>query len=398
MWNSNRDILYGLALTFVHGIGSAKIKELSQKFESLEELFSMSEKELIDRCRLNVSAAKAISNNSVTLLRLAEREVESAERERVRILSIYDDDYPSTLASRRTDTPFFLYYKGQASLNNRKIISIVGTRNMTHYGKGFTESFMADIAKSHSDALIVSGLARGVDITAHCAALQNGLDTLAVMGTSFPTIYPADHRRYVNDIIAHGGLMTQFQYQSSTDNKNFVERNRIIAAIADVVVVVESKRNGGSMYTADWSHRYGVPLCALPGDYTRLQSEGCNALIRSGKAHLISSAEEVDEILSGTKNDSFLRGNSVFMHAQGKVSANTVSPMQNSTQPSDLSDLNLDGNKKLIVEYLTSAGASHKDIIARNLNKPIAEIADMLFDLEMDGIVRETMGGEYEME
>ena len=180
--------------------------------------------------------------------------------------------------------------------------------------------------------------------------------------------------------------MTQFQYQSSTDNKNFVERNRIIAAIADVVVVVESKGNGGSMYTADWSHRYGVPLCALPGDYTRVQSEGCNALIRSGKAHLITSADDVDEILSG--NDSF---RDLPNHG-----IKTIAPK--SPQTPTLSELNLDGDKKLIVEFLASAGASHKDIIARHLDKPIAEIADMLFDLEMDGIVRETMGGGYEVE
>ncbi|MBQ6561197.1 MAG: DNA-processing protein DprA, partial [Paludibacteraceae bacterium] len=227
MWNSNSDILYGLALTFVHGVGSAKIKELSQKFETLGDVFALPEKVLVEQCRLNESVAKAIVGNSSTLLSLAEREMESAVKGGVRILSIYDADYPSSLVERRSDTPFFLYYKGTASLNNRRIISIVGTRNMTHYGKTFTETLVADFSKLYPDALIVSGLARGVDITAHCAALDNGLDTLAVMGTSFPTIYPADHRRYVGDIMEHGGLVTQFQYQSSTDNKNFVERNRI---------------------------------------------------------------------------------------------------------------------------------------------------------------------------
>ncbi|MBQ0156579.1 MAG: DNA-processing protein DprA [Bacteroidales bacterium] len=386
MWNSNSDALYGLALTFVHGVGSAKIKELSQKFETLGDVFALPEKLLVEKCRLNPSAAKAISGNGATLLRLAEREIEYAQKDGVRILSLYDEDYPSKLASRRGDTPFFLYYKGTTSLNNRKIISIVGTRNMTHYGKAFVESFVADIAKLYPDVLIVSGLAKGVDITSHCAALENGLDTLAVMGTNIGTVYPAVHRRYIKDILAHGGLMTQFQYQSSTDNKNFVERNRIIAAIADVVVVVESKGNGGSMYTADWSHRYGVPLCALPGDYTRVQSEGCNALIRSGKAHLITSAADVDEILSGNNSLSGLPNHGI----------KTIAPK--SPQTPTLSDLNLDGDKKLIVEFLASAGASHKDIIARHLGKPIAEVADMLFDLEMDGIVRETMGGGYEME
>ena len=169
MWNSNSDILYGLALTFVHGVGSAKIKELSQKYESLGDVFALPEKVLVEQCRLNESAAKAISGNSATLLRLAEREIESAGKEGVKILSIYDTDYPSSLVKRRSDTPFFIYYKGSASLNDRRIISIVGTRNMTHYGKSFTESFVSDIAKIYPDALIVSGLARGVDITAHCA-------------------------------------------------------------------------------------------------------------------------------------------------------------------------------------------------------------------------------------
>lgn len=389
MWNSNSDTLYGLALTFVHGVGPAKIKELSQKFESLGDVFALSEKVLVEQCRLNESAANAIANNSVTLLRLAEREIEAAAKNSVRILSIYDADYPSSMVKRRSDTPFFLYYKGTASLNNRKIISVVGTRNMTHYGKTFTESFVADISKRYPDALIVSGLARGVDITAHCAALDNGLDTLAVMGTSFPTIYPADHRRYVNYIMAHGGLMTQFQFQSSTDNKNFVERNRIIAAIADVVVVVESKGNGGSLYTAEWGHRLGVPVCALPGDYTRVQSEGCNNLIRSGKAHLVISAVDVDEILSGNHDDSFLRRVSSISVSQNHV--------QKSPQRPDLSALDLDGDKRLVVEYLSSAGTTHKDIIARELDKSIAEVSDILFDLEMDGIVRETMGGGYEV-
>lgn len=389
MWNSNSDILYGLALTFVHGVGSAKIKELSQKFETLGDVFALPEKVLVEQCRLNESVAKAIVGNSSTLLSQAEREMESAVKGGVRILSIYDADYPSSLVERRSDTPFFLYYKGTASLNNRRIISIVGTRNMTHYGKTFTESFVSDIAKIYPDALIVSGLARGVDITAHCAALDNGLDTLAVMGTSFPTIYPADHRRYVGDIMEHGGLMTQFQYQSSTDNKNFVERNRIIAAIADVVVVVESKGNGGSLYTAEWSHRLGVPLCALPGDYTRVQSEGCNNLIRNGKAHLITSAADVDEILSGNRDDSYLRHVSAIQSHPSTVNKSPQKP--------DLSALDLDDDKRQIVEILASTGPSHKDIIARKLDKTITEISDLLFDLEMDGIVRETMGGGYEM-
>ncbi len=386
MWNSSSDILYGLALSFIHGVGSAKIKELSQKFETLGDVFALPEKALLELCRLNGTAAKAIVSNSTTLLRLAEREIKTAEKDGVRILSIYDEDYPSTLANRRTDTPFFLYYKGTTSLNNRKIISIVGTRNMTHYGMGFTETFVADIAKLYPDALIVSGLAKGVDITAHCAALENGLDTLAVMGTNISTVYPASHRRYINDIMAHGGLMTQFQYQSATDNKNFVERNRIIAAMADVVVVVESKGNGGSMYTADWSHRYGVPLCALPGDYTRLQSEGCNSLIRSGKAHLITSAADVAEILSGTR----------VLTMSSSIMKDGACPISTgASQSIDFSDL--DDDKRQLVEFLASVGQSHKDIIARQLGKTIAEISDMLFDLEMDGVVKETMGGGYEM-
>lgn len=386
MWNAKKDFLYGMALTFVHGVGSAKINYLTLKFNSLEDVFSLSQKDLMEQCRLNESAAVAIANNGAAFLRLAERELELAENNGVRILSLYDEEYPSSLVNRRTDAPFFLYYKGTASLNNRIIISIVGTRNMSHYGKEFTQSFVADIAKMYPDALIVSGLARGVDITAHCAALENGMQTLAVMGTNFSSIYPAEHRRYTRDIMESGGLMTQYSFHTATDNKNFVDRNRIIAAIADVVIVVESKGNGGSMYTADWSHRYGVPLCALPGDYTRLQSEGCNALIRSGKARLITSAADVDEILSG---------NNSFRDLQNHV-IKTIAPK--SPQTPSMPDLNLDGDKKLIVEFLASAGASHKDIIARHLDKPIAEIADMLFDLEMDGVVRETMGGEYEVE
>lgn len=390
MWNSNSDILYGLALTFVHGVGSAKIKELSQKYETLDDVFALSEKELMEQCRLNGESARAIAGNSATLLRLAERELESAAKDGARILSIYDADYPSKLASRRGDTPLFLYYKGSASLNNRKIISIVGTRNMTNYGKGFTESFVADIATLYPDALIVSGLARGVDITAHCAALECGLDTLAVMGTSFPTIYPAAHRRYINEIMEHGGLMTQFQYQSSTDNKNFVERNRIIAAIADAVVVVESKGNGGSMYTADWSHRYGVPLCALPGDYTRVQSEGCNHLIRSGKAHLVTSAADVDMILSGGVP---FRG--LITHCDKNLDSTIITPDTSNSPQSPTLSLDLDDDKRLIVEFLASNGPSHKDIIARQLDKSISEISDILFDLEMDGVVKEMMSGEF---
>ncbi len=397
MWNAKKDFLYGMALTFVHGVGSAKINYLTLKFNSLEDVFSLSQKDLMEQCRLNESAAVAIANNGVTFLRLAERELELAENNGVRILSLYDEEYPSSLVDRRTDAPFFLYYKGSASLNKRIIISIVGTRNMSHYGKEFTQSFVADIAKMYPDALIVSGLARGVDITAHCAALENGLDTLAVMGTNFSTIYPAAHRRYIKDIMENGGVMSQFQYQTTTDNKNFVERNRVIAAIADVVIVVESKGNGGSMYTADWSHRYGVPLCALPGDYTRVQSEGCNNLIRSGKAHLITSADDVTEILSCglTSCHSYSQDHS-FLRRESSI------PLQESQvkqipQSSVSVALNLDGDKRLIVEFLSSTGPSHKDIIARHLDKPIAEIVDMLFDLEMDGIVRETMGGAYEV-
>ena len=259
---TEQETIATLILQNVPGIGLMSMKRLIQQFGSAEEVVARHE-ELPSLVKgFSREQAQAIARTD--LHEQAKREWEFANKHGIRCLGLGDDDYPAHLQGC-VDAPLMLFYKGSADLNSLRIVSIVGTRHATDYGRTLCNRFVSELQSLCPDALIVSGLAYGIDICAHRAALEHGLDTIAVLAHGLDRIYPPQHRAEATRIISHGGLLTEFPGGTNPDRYNFVQRNRIIAGISDAVIVVESALKGGSLITASLANDYGRECFAFPG-------------------------------------------------------------------------------------------------------------------------------------
>ena len=201
----------------------------------------------------------------------AEREMEFARKSNIRCLSLNDDAYP-LLLKECPDAPLVLYYLGNADLNAQRIINVVGTRKITPMGKDICRSFIADLQKVYPDTLVVSGLAYGVDVNAHRAALENGMKTVGVLAHGLDTIYPAVHRQTAVKMVSQGGLLTEYMSNTRPDKGNFVRRNRIVAGMSLCTIVVESAAKGGALITAELAGDYNREVCAFPGRPYKLRT------------------------------------------------------------------------------------------------------------------------------
>lgn len=224
--------------------------------------------------------------------RRVDEEVEFCEKKGIRLLSVADHDYPQRLRHTK-DAPLILFYKGNASLNSKHIISIVGTRKISEYGKHICQNLSNRLSNILTDSLVVSGLAYGVDIHIHRGCIENNLPTVGVLAHGLDRIYPTLHRSIAVKMLAEGGLLTEYTSGTIPEKRNFVKRNRIVAGIADCTIVVESAEHGGALITAENAHQAQRKVFAFPGRCTDEFSSGCNRLIREGKAQLISSAEDL---------------------------------------------------------------------------------------------------------
>lgn len=281
--------LYQIALTMIPGVGGKTARQILELYPDPEELFKENRKALE-----TVFGKRAIVDHILekSMLPAAEQEMEFVTKNDIRILFVDDADYPQRLKrSDCDDTPILLYYKGNADLNCSKMLSIVGSRKATDYGRSATEQLVKEL--SSENMLIVSGLAYGIDSASHQAALNNGLPTVGVLGHGLNLIYPAQNRNLAKEMIANGGLLTEFPSNTKLDPGLFPARNRIIAALSDVVVVMESAKKGGALITAEIANSYNRDVFALPGRINDTYSEGCNMLIRSNKANLLTSADDI---------------------------------------------------------------------------------------------------------
>jgi DNA processing protein len=224
----------------------------------------------------------------------AEEEIKFIEKYKIQPLFITDEGYPQRLL-HCYDAPTLLYYRGNVNLNTSKIISVIGTRNNTDYGKKVTEKLLNDLKEQN--VLIVSRLAFGIDVIAHKAALQNNMETVAVLAHGLHTIYPRQHKTLAKEIIQHGGLLTEFRNGVKPDRFNFPQRNRIVAGIAEATIVIETAVKGGSIITAELANNYNRDVFAVPGKTTDAKSAGCNYLIQNNKAVLFTDAKELMESL-----------------------------------------------------------------------------------------------------
>ena len=289
----NKDLLYQIALTLIPRIGDVRAKVLMEKFGDAEQIFKASRKTLESIEGLGTLAVHAIKD--FCDFTTCEEEMRFIEKNKIRPLCINEKDYPQRLLNCY-DSPTLLYYKGNGDLNASKIISIVGTRNNSDYGKTVCEKITADL--SAEDVLIVSGLAFGIDTIAHKASLKNNLKTVGVLAHGLDKIYPAQNKPLAKEMLLQGGLLTDFMSGTDPDRQNFPRRNRIVAGICDALIVVESKKKGGSLITAELANGYNKDVFAIPGRVNDPVSEGCNFLIKNNKALLITCADDLLEIMN----------------------------------------------------------------------------------------------------
>lgn len=282
------NLYYKIALTQITSIGDRLAKQLVAYCGTVEAVFSEKQKALEKIPGIGTVLAKNILSRSA--FDDVEKEMRFIERHAITPLFYLDADYPRRLL-HCDDSPVLLYYKGTADLNAAKIISVVGTREATDYGKGLCEKLIADLAVFNP--VIVSGLAYGIDICAHRAALENGLETVGVLAHGLDKLYPQVHRVTAEKMLKQGGLLTDFMSGTKPGRENFPSRNRIVAGLSDATIVIESRKDGGSLITADIANSYNRDVFAFPGRIGDAASEGCNTIIKQNKAALIQSAADV---------------------------------------------------------------------------------------------------------
>lgn len=363
--------LYQIALTQITGVGDIIARKLLQIIGDEEAIFKSNRKSLINT-GISSKIADEILNTKV--LERAEKELNFVEKNKISTYFISDKDYPHRLKDC-SDAPILLYFKGNVNFNTEKVISIVGTRKSTNYGNSFCDSFLKDISSTFPDTLIVSGLAYGIDIQAHRSALKYNLPTVGVLAHGLDRIYPSVHRQTAKEMVHNGGLLSDFPSETEPDRFNFVKRNRIVAGIADAVIVVESDERGGSLITAEIANSYCKDIFAIPGRMNDKYSQGCNKLISSHKADLFQSTEYFLQQM-GWDNESIKK---------------KKSPRQQELF------ITLTSEEQAIVDSLTTNESLHIDTLARELNTPAYSLFSILLDMEMKGIIKNLPGNLYSL-
>ncbi|MEO7312528.1 MAG: DNA-processing protein DprA [Chitinophagaceae bacterium] len=285
------DLLYQIALSQIPNIGCVRAKTLADHFDTAEAIFK-AKKSTLERID-GIGTVRAESIKNFTDFTLAEQELKFTEKYKIQPLFITSKHYPQRLLNCY-DSPTILYYRGEANLNYSKTIAVIGTRSNTEYGKSLTEKLLKELASEK--ILVLSGLAFGIDTYAHKAALKNSLPTVGVLAHGLDTIYPAENTRLAKQMVAEGGgILSEFASGTKPDKHNFPTRNRIVAGMADATIVIETDIKGGSMITAELANNYNRDVFAFPGKTTDAKSKGCNYLVRSNKAALITCAQDLLE-------------------------------------------------------------------------------------------------------
>lgn len=279
--------LYRIALTFIDRMGPQECRKIIQKFGSARSIFLASEEELV-ASKVGSSFIRSILSR--VCIERAEKEMQFMKKNQIHV-TFFDDGYYPEQLKFTDDGPFVLYYKGQDVLRHRRMISIVGTRNATSYGRKVCQELVADLKAF--DPVIVSGMAYGIDCYVHQAAVENGIPTIGVLGHGLDMVYPEAHTQLARKMLENGGLLTEFPSETMPLPGHFPMRNRIIAGMSQAVVVVEAGSRGGALITADLAYRYNHEVFAFPGNIYDEYSKGCNSLIQSKRAVLIRGAEDI---------------------------------------------------------------------------------------------------------
>jgi len=364
---SEISLTHKIALGLIPYIGDISARKLVSYFGSVEAVFSESYGNLIKIPGIGSTLAQHICNKSY--LENAEKEAEYVTKHDIKIFFYLDNDYPYRL-KQCEDSPVVFFFKGNADLNANKLLSVVGTRNATQRGKDLCNKIVGNLAEKHSDLIIVSGLAYGIDVEAHKAAIANNLQTIGVLGHGLKIIYPSAHASIAKKMIANGGLLTDFLSDEQPERANFLKRNRIIAGLSDATLVVESGIKGGALVTADIANSYNRDVFALPGRPDDKWSAGCNNLIKINKAALIESADDIEFFLGWEQKKS-------------------KEPVQKSLFAE------LDDNEKAIFELIAKEGEMTIDAICRSLEIPVHKLSSQLLQMEFKGALKCFPGNIY---
>ena len=362
---SESELIYLLALQRIPNIGDVTAKKLLQYFGSATAIFEAKKQK--------ITAIDGIGERTAALLdfstyeREVLQEIDFIKETDINVRYFQDQDYPSHL-KHCIDAPILLFERGNMDLQQKKIISIVGTRKATTHGTAFCEQLIEDLAPLNP--VIVSGFAYGIDICAHKAALANNLQTIGCLAHGLNQIYPKVHKKYEAEVLKNGGFLSDFWSDKTFDRKNFLKRNRVIAGISEATIVIESAEKGGSLVTADIANSYNREVFAVPGRATDSLSKGCNELIKMQKAQLITSAADLIYYLGWEIEDKKPQQTQLFIE--------------------------LSAEEEKVLLQLKNLGKTELDVLALACQMPTFEITTYLLNLELNGLVRPLPGKMFE--
>ena len=360
-------ILYWIALALVPGVGDVIAKNLIAYCGDPKSVFKKRKHELLHIPGVGEQIAKAIL--AFSDFKKAEKECAFIEKHRIEVFPYLDEGYSQRLKSCN-DAPLLLFSRGNPDFNKERFIAIIGTRRATEYGKSITETIVSGLAKY--DVTVVSGLALGIDIAAHRCAIENQLQTIAVLAHGLNRIYPDRHQAAAKKMLEHGGLVTEFKSFDAFNKENFPRRNRIIAGMSDAVVVIESQLKGGALITAEIANSYNRDVFSVPGRANDACSSGCNFLIKSNKASMVESADDI----------------AFFMNWGQEADQK---PIQKNL-PADLTEDEIN-----IVELLKQHKSIHVDEISLATQWNGSKLAAVLLTLEINGMIKSLPGKLYRL-
>lgn len=357
-----------IALTFIRNIGPALAKSLIGHFGDTESIFKASKSRLLHVPGFGEKRIDMLDFSAA--LARAEEELKFIERNDVKVIFYTDPEYPKRLKNC-ADGPVLLYSKGNIDLNKRHVVSIVGTRNATEYGRQLCRQLIEELQQY--DALVVSGLALGIDTAAHKESMRQGLQTVGVLGHGLDRVYPYQNHGTAEKMLENGGLLTEFPVGTTPDRENFPQRNRIVAGLADATVVIEASIKGGALITAEIANSYNRDVFAFPGRIDDEFSEGCNFLIRNNKAALLTCAADLAYSLGWEE------GNGV------KIAREQLA------LPMDLTE-----EERLIFNVIHQHRSPLAiDDLTIKTNMPMSQLAINLLNMEMQGYIRSLPGKTY---
>ena len=363
---SDQDLFYLLALLKVEGVGDIMAKKLLAHCGNAEAVFKTKTNQIAAIDGVGSVLLNNLKDKSV--FEKANRELEFINANDIKISFFQDENYPERL-KHCFDSPVLIFSAGNINLKNKKIISVVGTRQITSYGTEFCKKLIEDLAPL--DPVIVSGFAYGVDIVAHQLAMDYNLQTIGVLAHGLNQIYPKTHKKYVAAMEQNGGFITEFWSTANPDKENFVRRNRIVAGMTEATIVIESADRGGSLITANLANDYNRDVFAVPGRVTDKYSQGCNDLIKTQKANVLTSAADLIYILNWN------------IENKGKTVQKQLF-------------VELEADEQKVYDFLLKNGKELLDMIALQCDLPIYKISGLLLNMELKGVIRPLPGKLFE--